>query len=117
MSVTISQHRRPGLQGLRWLGIMLLLAGSPLASGSSASQRARGAAVFTQSGCQHCHSMRGVGGTKGPDLSRVGRRLKVAQMRQQIVNGSKVMPAFGDILQETELSDLITYLRSCRDKK
>jgi mono/diheme cytochrome c family protein len=63
------------------------------------------------------HSIRNVGGKKGPDLSGVGRRMKEAQMRRQIVQGSKVMPAFGDILQETELSDLLSYLRSCRDKE
>jgi mono/diheme cytochrome c family protein len=32
------------------------------------------------------------------------------------VNGSKVMPAFGDVLQPTELDDLVAYLRSCKDK-
>jgi mono/diheme cytochrome c family protein len=88
-----------------------------MAFGSSGRQRARGAVVFAQSGCQHCHSIRNVGGKKGPDLSGVGRRMKEAQMRRQIVQGSKVMPAFGDILQETELSDLLSYLRSCRDKE
>ena len=37
-------------------------------------------------------------------------------MRQQIVYGSKVMPAFGDVLAPDELKDLIAYLRSCRAK-
>jgi hypothetical protein len=27
------------------------------------------------------------------------------------------MPAFREALQETELADLLAYLRSCRDKK
>jgi mono/diheme cytochrome c family protein len=43
--------------------------------------------------------------------------LKEAQMRRQIVQGSNVMPAFGDILNESELADLLSYLRACRDKK
>jgi hypothetical protein len=43
--------------------------------------------------------------------------LKEAQMRRQIVEGSKVMPPFGDVLESTDLTDLIAYLRSCRDKK
>jgi mono/diheme cytochrome c family protein len=38
-------------------------------------------------------------------------------MRRQITVGSKRMPSFGDTLQETELADLISYLRSCRDKQ
>ena len=65
----------------------------------------------------HCHSIRNEGGHKGPDLSGVGRRLKKDQMRRQIVAGSKLMPPFGDELQEADLADLLAYLQSCRDKK
>ena len=93
----------------------LILAFSSFALASS-RQRARGAAVFSVSGCQHCHTMNLVGGHKGPDLSGVGRRKSKAAMRQQIVYGSKVMPAFGDVLAPDELKDLIAYLRSCRAK-
>lgn len=89
---------------------------SSFAIASSRSQRVHGAAVFSRSGCQHCHSIGGVGGHKGPDLSGVGRRKSKAAMRQQIVFGSKVMPAFGDDLEPDELRDLIAYLRSCRQK-
>lgn len=89
---------------------------SSLAIASSRSQRAHGAKVFNESGCQHCHTIRGVGGHKGPDLSGVGRRKSEAEMRQQIVYGSKVMPAFGDDLDANDLRDLIAYLRSCRQK-
>jgi mono/diheme cytochrome c family protein len=83
----------------------------------SRNQRAHGASVFVASGCSHCHSMRNVGGHKGPDLSGVGRRLKKDQMRRQITGGSRLMPPFGDTLQEMELADLISYLRYCRDKQ
>src|ERR1039458_3457006 len=92
------------------------LALSSFALASSRSQRAHGAAVFSASGCQHCHSIGGVGGHKGPDLSGVGRRKSKAALRQQIVYGSKVMPAFGDDLEPNELKDLIAYLHSCRQK-
>ncbi len=94
----------------------LLLAFSSFAIASSRSQRARGAAVFTGSGCQHCHTIGNVGGHRGPDLSGVGRRRSKAALRQQIVYGSKVMPAFGDDLEPSELKDLIAYLHSCRQK-
>lgn|GEM_PF-4698559 len=43
---------------------------------------------------------------KGPDLSGVGRKKSKAAIRQQIVYGSKVMPAFGDDL-ELEISSPI----------
>jgi mono/diheme cytochrome c family protein len=89
---------------------------SSLAFASSRSQRAHGAAVFTNTGCQVCHSIRGVGGHKGPDLSGVGRRKSKAELQQQIVHGDKFMPAFGDDLEPGDLKDLITYLKSCRQK-
>jgi mono/diheme cytochrome c family protein len=95
---------------------VFILAFSSFALASSRSQRAHGATVFSESGCQHCHSIGGVGGHKGPDLSGVGRRKSKAEMRQQIVYGSKVMPAFGDDLEPNELKDLIAYLKSCREK-
>jgi mono/diheme cytochrome c family protein len=94
----------------------LLVTFSSFAIASSRSQRAHGAAVFSESGCQHCHSIGNVGGHKGPDLSGIGRRKSKAALRQQIVYGSKVMPAFGDDLEPNELRDLIAYLHSCRQK-
>jgi mono/diheme cytochrome c family protein len=95
----------------------MLMVFSSTGFASSRSQRAHGASVFAASGCSHCHSIRNAGGHKAPDLSDVGRRLKKDQMRRQITAGSRMMPPFGDTLQETELADLISYLRSCRDKK
>lgn len=93
-----------------------VLALSSFALASSPNRRAHGAEVFSESGCQHCHSIGGVGGHKGPDLSGVGRRRSKTALRQQIVFGSKVMPAFGDDLEPKELKDLIVYLHSCRQK-
>jgi mono/diheme cytochrome c family protein len=95
----------------------VLLISCPAGLASSRDQQEHGASVFAQSGCTYCHSIRKVGGTKGPDLSGVGRRLKVDQMRQQIVEGSKIMPSFKDVLNDSDLADLLAYLHSCRDKK
>ena len=97
------------------LALLLLL--TCVGFASSRSRRERGAAVFAASGCAHCHSIRNEGGHKGPDLSGVGRRLKTDQMRRQIVEGSKVMPPFGEEIQGADLADLLSYLHSCRDKK
>jgi len=95
--------------------LLFLFSTSGLAS--SQRQREHGAAVFAASGCAHCHSIRNEGGHKGPDLSGVGRRLSKDQMLRQIVEGSKVMPPFGQDIQGADLADLLSYLRSCRDKK
>lgn len=100
---------------LRMVCIILVAAFPLLAVASSPSQRARGAAVFADSGCQHCHSIHNVGGHTGPDLSNVGKRKTESQIRHQIVYGSKIMPPFGNILQRRQLNDLLAYLRSCRD--
>lgn len=79
-------------------------------------QRNRGAHVFSDNGCQQCHAIRHNGGTKGPDLSGVGRRLSEGQIRTQVIGGGKTMPPFGEILKTSELDDLVAYLHSCRDK-
>ncbi len=101
-----------------WLSsFVILLFISPAGFASSRSQRAHGASLFNASGCSHCHTIRNAGGHKGPDLSGVGRRMKKGQIRKQIVEGSKRMPPFGDDLKDADLADLISYLRSCRDKK
>jgi len=97
--------------------VAMLVIPSPVGFASSRSQREHGASVFAASGCVHCHTIRNEGGRKGPDLSGVGRRLKKDQMRRQIVEGSKLMPPFGDDLKDADLADLLAYLRSCRDKK
>jgi len=101
---------------LRLATVLLIAACASFALASSRSQRERGAAVFEVSGCQHCHTIHQVGGHKGPDLSGVGRRRSKAGLRQQIEHGSKVMPAFGDVLAPDEINDLIAYLHSCREK-
>ena len=92
-------------------------AAPPASSASSADPRVRGAKVFTESGCPQCHAIRHHGGTKGPDLSGVGRRLSETQIRTQLHDGGKQMPSFAEILEQAETDDLVAYLRSCRDKK
>jgi mono/diheme cytochrome c family protein len=90
---------------------------SALAAPPQNDARARGAMVFTDNGCQQCHTIRNHGGKKGPDLSGVGRRLSEAQIRTQVIEGGKQMPPFGEILKDSELDDLVAYLHSCRDKR
>jgi len=81
------------------------------------SAKQRGTALFVDNGCQHCHTIRKVGGEKGPDLSGVGHKLNKTQIRTQIVQGGREMPSFAEILKTSEVDDLVAYLHSCRDKK
>lgn len=89
----------------------------PSPAAVSNDPRIRGAHAFAENGCMQCHTIRRSGGTKGPDLSGVGRRLSEEQIRTQILNGGKQMPPFADVLQLTEADDLVAYLHSLRDKE
>jgi mono/diheme cytochrome c family protein len=100
-----------------WLpAVCLCLAAGSNAFGSSQNQREHGAELFVASGCRHCHTIRNVGGHKGPDLSGVGRALSKDKIRAQILNGGDQMPPFTDDLETAEVNDLVAYLRSCREK-
>jgi mono/diheme cytochrome c family protein len=97
--------------------LVLSLATSSCLPALADSAKQRGAAIFVNNGCQHCHTIRKEGGTKGPDLSGVGRTLNKTQLRTQILQGGREMPSFADILKASEVDDLVAYLHSCRDKK
>ncbi len=100
------------------LSLALLALTSNFGQAASAKeQRAHGAVIFEDSGCRHCHTVGATGGTKGPNLSGVGRRLNTDQIKKQIIDGGKQMPSFGEALQPSEIDDLVVYLRSLRDKK
>jgi mono/diheme cytochrome c family protein len=94
-----------------------LLAYAPVAAAGSrkSEMKAQGAALFADKGCSHCHGAAGFGGSdSGPDLSQVRKELKPAEIAQQIHDGGKNMPAFGDSLSSDEIAELVQYLRSRR---
>jgi mono/diheme cytochrome c family protein len=104
------------------LAFFLLLSAAPAlgqqsspAPAPSNDPRIRGTQAFTENGCPQCHTIRQHGGTKGPDLTSVGRRLNEEQIRSQILKGGKQMPAFGGILKASEANDLVAYLLSLHD--
>jgi cytochrome c oxidase subunit 2 len=88
---------------------------------------ARGAAVFTASGCGACHTVRGTGadGVIGPDLTHVGSRLTIGAgtlasdvedfhawvAATDAIKPSVLMPAFG-MLPESDLEALAAYLEA-----
>jgi nitric oxide reductase subunit C len=51
-----------------------------------------GAAVFQSKGCMNCHSLHGTGGTFGPALDTVGRRLSVEQIEHYVQDPKGVDP-------------------------
>ncbi|HSY35383.1 MAG TPA: cytochrome c [Acidobacteriaceae bacterium] len=83
-----------------------------VSAGSNAKQR--GAELFAQHGCAHCHGPAGVGGGKGPDLQLVRKRMNKDQIAHQIHDGGMSMPSFANSLTSPEIQDLVAYLRAKR---
>jgi mono/diheme cytochrome c family protein len=96
--------------------LVSILSGATASQAASRSNREHGAELMNANGCLHCHTIGKTGGTKGPNLSGIGRTATPAAMRKQIVEGGKGMPAFGEVIEAKDLDDLIAYLRSCRAK-
>jgi ubiquinol-cytochrome c reductase cytochrome b subunit len=125
------RHRPFAMAGatvlMAWLGIYTYLGfiSNPGASAtasvtvsSSASSGVRaGATLFTSQGCIACHTVRGQGGSMGPDLSNIGAQgLSRAWLTQQIQNPtshnpSTQMPAFGS-LSDQQVNQLVDFLES-----
>ncbi len=77
-----------------------------------------GEAVYKAQGCSACHSLDGVGGKVGPDLSKVGTRRDKEWIEEQLRNPKahnpqSIMPSFNK-LSEKDLDDLAAYLAGLR---
>lgn len=70
----------------------------------------QGAQSFEQRGCISCHTIAGVGGQRGPELTRIGSRLSSDELTWRILNGGRNMPAYGDTLGPQELANLVDFL-------
>jgi ubiquinol-cytochrome c reductase cytochrome b subunit len=72
-----------------------------------------GQRVYREINCSYCHSIRGVGGAVGPDLTDIGARLSAQQLRQYLQSpGSMVPNTLHPKLQFSpeELNALVAYL-------
>ena len=70
----------------------------------------QGAQSFEQRGCINCHSLAGVGGQKGPDLTHIGSQLSPDELTWRILNGGRNMPAYGTTLSPAETAALVEFL-------
>lgn len=103
------------------LSLTLLAAQSAIPMGSQVAPLTGPAAVgktlFDKMGCASCHSIAGVGGTRGPDLTTFGSR---PDARERVLlhfsgvaqTGSSIMPGYE--LAPEELEALSTYLLSLK---
>jgi ubiquinol-cytochrome c reductase cytochrome b subunit len=76
---------------------------------------AHGAVLFYDKGCEFCHTISGLGGIRGPDLSFVGDRLNRDQIATRIYSGAENMPSYSGKISQTDLNDLLAFLESRRN--
>ncbi len=77
-----------------------------------------GEAIFKNNGCSACHKIGGVGGTIGPDLTKVGSRRDKKWITEQINNPkshnpNSIMPSFAK-LPDKDIEELADYLSGLR---
>jgi nitric oxide reductase subunit C len=77
-----------------------------------------GAAVFQSKGCMNCHSLHGTGGTFGPALDTVGRKLSLEQIEHYVqdpkgANPKAMMPPQKE-LTARELEEVAKFLSSLK---
>lgn len=71
-----------------------------------------GSELFYKKACIYCHTMANTGGHNGPNLSYVGDRLTESQMIIRIINGGGNMPAYGSALNQKEVEQLVSFLKT-----
>jgi len=71
---------------------------------------AQGAQQFETRGCINCHTIAGVGGQRGPELTHIGAALSSDQLTWRILNGGLNMPAYGTTLSPEEVNALVAFL-------
>jgi len=77
-----------------------------------------GAAVFQTRGCMNCHTLHGTGGTFGPVLDTIGRKLNQGQIEHYVrnpksVNPKAMMPAQKE-LSDKELESVAAFLANLK---
>ena len=101
-----------------WSPIMTAWSADPIPAPiveSATPRQLQGALVFQNKNCRNCHALNGVGGRRGPDLSKVGAQFTQDQMIDQISNGTPGggnMPAYGKQMSPAEMTALVDFLVS-----
>ena len=101
-----------------WVVCATLTAGSAAVFAAGKGDAAKGKAVFEQ--CGVCHNADTTEKKMGPGLKGLFKKDKMANdkkpteanVRTQIDDGGNGMPAYKDMLSDTEKDDLIAYLKT-----
>ena len=82
---------------------------------AACSSSSKGAEVFRREKCMDCHTLKGKGGSVGPNLTRVGSNRSRDYIIQQIKdpkshNPSTEMPSYDNRIPEQDINALADYL-------
>jgi mono/diheme cytochrome c family protein len=73
-----------------------------------------GAKLWRSYGCVLCHSVKGYGGIRGPDLTNIANQLTPEEMTVRILNGGYNMPQYAGIMSPLQASDIVAFLETRR---
>jgi putative heme-binding domain-containing protein len=83
---------------------------------SSKGDPVRGAKLFADQGCGGCHSVRGAGGSLGPDLAEVGTTRSLGHIRRSILNPNEdVAPDYWILRARTKTGQELSGIRLNED--
>jgi mono/diheme cytochrome c family protein/nitrate/TMAO reductase-like tetraheme cytochrome c subunit len=88
-------------------------AAKPVAQVASSGTNAAGQQFYEAQGCAKCHAIGGTGGTSGPSLGGVGKRLSIARLTavfEEMRTGKSSMPPLPPQTTDQQVKDLIDYL-------
>jgi len=74
----------------------------------------RGASLIQSKQCRNCHALAEGGGSRGPALDGVARRLTRDQLIRQVIQGGGNMPAYGKNLKPAEVTALVAFMETLR---
>jgi mono/diheme cytochrome c family protein len=83
-----------------------------LATPVGALDNARRGSTWFGERCVGCHKVRGVGGERGPDLTRVAARLEEARFSEVLAAHPGWVDAPGDVPGPAEAADVWSFLRA-----
>ncbi len=83
----------------------------------SASDAAAGAKLFRgKGGCSQCHTVKGEGGRRGPDLSHIGGDRSLEELKRSVLNpNAEVSPAYWELRATTREGITVTGRRLNED--
>ena len=88
----------------------------PVAQAGALGTAAAGRQFYDKQGCATCHAIAGKGGTSGPSLSDVGKRLSTEQLTEVIRKGKSSMPPLPAGTTDQQVKDLVDFLVSPNNK-